>query len=177
MAKNDFWLMNGWIIALVLLILIMSYFLGFFDALRHARIECNLGEALSCQDSYIYTARTSGTSTGAENDEIVLFVSNKLNEPIYNLTIRSPNCFSDEIIEFLEIDEEINYRMKNCKDLVVNGFLRSEIIIRYSVMQNDKFFRISSKGYISNYVNSPERERTLTTLNRSVSDWIRTNVG
>jgi hypothetical protein len=177
MEKNDFWLVNGWIIALIFLILIMSYFLGFFEAFKHARIECSLGEAFECEDTYVYTGKTSGISTGAENDEIILFSKNVLNEPIYNLSILSPNCYSNIIIEDLDINEKFNYRMQNCANLTVNGFLRSELILRYSVIQNNKTFAISSKGYISNYVNSPEREKTITSLNRSVSDWIRNNVG
>ncbi len=177
MAKNNFWMLNGWLVALLILIVFMMHFMGFLDAFKHAKVDCALGDGLDCLETYVYTENSIGISSGKTDDVVVFFVNNNMNQNLYNLSISLPNCLGINKVDSLLSNESVGYNATNCVDLKVGGFYRSEVIVRYDVIQKKKSFNVISRGYISNFVNSPKIERIDKQVNKGYLEWIKYNVG
>lgn len=176
-TDKNFWLLNGWLLALLILVVFMLHFVGVLEAFHHAKVECDLGDGFFCLETYIYTPQTKSESTGNHSDKISFFILNTMDRDVYNFSISLPNCYGLNQQEIVKKNELITYNATNCLKLIPDGFFRSEVIIRYDVIQNQKKFDIISKGYISNYVNSPKKESIDQTISRKVGDWVKNNVG
>jgi len=177
MRNKNFWLLNSWIIvALLLTVFIMNSF-GFLEAIKYSKVDCYLGDGIDCLETYIYTESVIGKSNGSKNDEIIFFFTNNLDTEINNFSILLPNCIESKKINSIEPNITINYNITKCSKLAVNGFFRSELLIKYDIIQNDKSFSMLSTGYISNYVYSPKMERVDKTAKRNIFSWIGKNIG
>lgn len=177
MGRTNFWLINSWIIVALLLIVFILYSIGFLETFSHAKVECNLGEGIECLETYIYTNEILGASKGGKEDEITFFITNNLELSINNFSVMLPNCAGSKTIKNIESSETILYNVTKCKNLKVNGFFRSELLIRYDIYQNKKSFSMMSTGYMSNYVNSAQIERVDKTAKRNIFSWINKNIG
>ena len=177
MKDKNFWLLNGWIIAALLLTVFMLNSLGLLETVKYSKVDCYLGDGIDCLETYIYTESVIGKSNGSKKDEIVFFFTNNLDTEINNFSIFLPNCIESEKINTINPNTTINYNVTKCSKLDANGFFKSELIIKYDIVQNNKSFSMLSTGYISNYVYSPKMERIDKTAKRNIFSWINKNIG
>jgi hypothetical protein len=186
---SSFFVMNSWIIALVVLLLVVMNQFGMFEVLKKQPQRCDLGDAISCNAVYLSTESPDKISQGSINDTITFSIVNSLNEKIYNLRIVVLQCHADKnmmnnvsngSVSFPP-GENINYTLMMCHSLKPRARFSAEAIITYSTISENTTIDHISNGNFLAVVNAPESEYALKRIPKRIADstsgFIKTRIG
>jgi len=172
--SGDYLILNGWMIAIVIIVVSLMFFAGVFDFLKYAAEKCEFGDGIRCVEFAAETNDTRKVSNGDEKDMIIFEIENLLEEDIKNMSIVLPGCGQKEIQE-IEINSGSNktYIAYGCKGLEPKGLFQSKMEIRYKTGN----VAHRTDGFLKVYVSSPAPESYRAKAGKSVAKWIRENVG
>jgi hypothetical protein len=176
-ASGKFLLVNSWIIALLIVVGALFYFSGLFDLVVAASERCHLGDGLTCSSFSVNTDQVRKASDGNRDDFISLTITNQLGQHIYNLSILSDACFSEDIQEVnIAAEDEASYNITHCKGIKPRGMHEEKIEIRYTTIEGRRVKHLDH-GYIKKIVESPAPEPYRQKIADKISLWMQKNVG
>ncbi len=175
---SKYFIINGWLIALLVCVLILMHVLGVADFMKGASETCELGDGFTCISQLAETNDVKFPSEGDSGDKVTIFLHNDLSETAYNLSIMIKECEQKDLpLAMVESGKNLSYEIKRCKNIPPGKSFNSVLELRYSTSINNQVFNHMNKGFINSYVTSPAPVGLLSKISNGITNWIRTNVG
>ncbi|MFT4303943.1 MAG: hypothetical protein ACMXYG_05225 [Candidatus Woesearchaeota archaeon] len=174
---TKFWITNGWIISLLVIIGLLFYFFGIFEFFFISSEKCMVGDGFECVDFNVKTISVRGLSQGEEEDVVSFLIKNNLDTDVNSFHIIVDKCNQ---IEFDKIsipkNQTSEYIVKNCNNIKPNSFFNSKITTRYVII-GDKNTSHISYGTIFKRTQSPLPDNFRAKSGDRIKLWIQQNVG
>ncbi|MCB9359583.1 hypothetical protein H6503_06655 [Candidatus Woesearchaeota archaeon] len=174
---NKFWLINGWIVIIIVCLTASFYFLGIFEFIKYSTEECMLGDGLVCK-YYAAETNSTGISTGENTDIVIFHIENNLGQELKSFSILATEC-EQESLKRINVKEGdyFLYNITNCKNIHPHRFFESALTVRYVTSSEEKNISHLSQGRINVHSISPLPENFQEKIAKDIRLWMQKNIG
>jgi hypothetical protein len=173
----NYWLVNGWMIVLLLVVVFFMAALGFFDYFISSGYSCDLGDSFRCNDFTAFTDEKT-VSYGDLDDYISFKLTNKQTTAVKDLIVSIESCSSVDLVnKTLQSGQTVNITSYFCENLRPGYSTNLDINLSYSVLNGGVEYQLKDFGHIDVFVETIQHETMMYKFKRWITNGIKENIG